>query len=145
MALHVEATTELGLSDHRLIGTQPSHSQRRCNAYGQYPLVTNSYVPRMSLWMNNRVPAGTSTSITATNSALNNTVGTHTNVGSTTTVYSQNVGGRVFHGKPPFSTQTSVSPNTVQLVPPQYSVPPFAAPIVNVSLPRISVKDMVEA
>ena len=84
MRLHVEATTELQLSDHGLIGTQPSHSQGRSNnVYGQYPLVTNSYVPRMALLI---VPARTSTSITTTNSAPNNTVGTNTNVVSTTTV-----------------------------------------------------------
>ena len=124
MGLHVEATTELRLSDHGLIGTQPSHSQRRSNVYGHHPLVTNSYVPRRSLWMNNSVPAGTSTSITTTNSASNNTVGTITNVVSTTTVYPQNP-HFCHYGKTPFSTQTPVGPNTHQLGLPQVSFPPL--------------------
>ena len=140
-----EAVAELR---HNAFGStviSTSHSQQRPNFNGQSLLLTNSYVPKMSLWVNNLVAATTSSSLTTTRPAPIFTACTNTNVVSTTAVFPPRAHGSVHYGSSPFPTQTLVLPNTGPISAPTGHLTPFAASTINVAQPGVTMQNLVEA
>ena len=122
-----------------------SHSQQRPIFNGQSSLLTNSYVPKMSLWVNNHAAATTSSSLTTTRPAPIFTACTNTNVVSTTAVIPPRAHGSVHYGSSPFPTQTLVLPNTGPISAPTGHLTPFAASTINVAQPGVTMQNLVEA
>ena len=122
-----------------------SHSQQRPIFNGQSSLLTNSYVPKMSLWGNNHAAATTSSSLATTRPAPIFTACTNTNVVSTTAVIPPRAHGSVHYGSSPFSTQTLVLPNTVPISAPTGHLTPFATSTINVAQPGVTMQNLVEA
>ena len=122
-----------------------SHSQQRPNFNGQSLLLTNAYVPKMSLWVNNHVAATTSSSLTTTRPAPIFTACTNTNVVSTTAVIPPRAHGSVHYGSSPFPTQTLVLPNTGSISAPTGHLTPIAASTINVAQPGVTMQNSVKA
>ena len=122
-----------------------SHSQQRPIFNGQSSLLTNSYVPKMSLWVNNHAATTTSSSLTTTQPAPIFTACTNTNVVSTTAVIPPRAHGFVHYGSSPFPTQTLVLPNTGPISAPTGHLTPFAASTINVAQPGVTMQNLVEA
>ena len=122
-----------------------SHSQQRPVFNGQSSLLTNSYNPKMSLWVNNHAAATTSSSLTTTRPAPIFTACTNTNVVSTNAVIPPRAHGSVHYGSSPFPTQTLVLPNTGPISAPTGHLTPFAASTINVAQPEVTMQNLVEA
>ena len=122
-----------------------SHSQQRPIFNGQSSLLTNSYVPKMSLWVNNHAAATTSSSLTTTGPAPIFTACTNTNVVSTTAVIPPRAHGSVHYGNSPFPTQTLILPNTGPISAPTGHLTLFAASTINVAQSGVTMQSLVEA
>ena len=140
-----ETVTELRPNVFGSTAISTSISQQRPNFNGQSSLLTNSYVPKMSLWVNNHVAATTSSSLTTTRPAPIFTAYTNTNVVSTTAVMPPRSHGSVHYGRLPFPTQTLVLPNTGPISAPTGHLTPFAASTINVAQPGVTMQNLVEA
>ena len=125
--INSEAVAELRPNVFGSTVISTSHWQQRPNFNGQSSLLTNSYVPKMSLWVNNHAAATTSSSLTTTRPAPIFTACTNTNVVSTTAVIPPRANGSVHYGSSPFPTQTLVLPNTGPKSAPTGHLTPFAA------------------
>ena len=140
-----KSVTELRSNVFGSTAISTSHSQQRPNFNGQSSLLTNSYVPKMSLWVNNHVAVTTSSSLTTTRPAPIFTACTNTNVVSTTAVIPPRAHGFVRYGSSPFSTQTLVLPNTGPISTPTGHLTPFAASKIIVAQPGVTMQNLVEA
>ena len=122
-----------------------SHSQQ-CPIFNrQSSLLTNLYVPKMSLWVNNHAAATTSLSLTTTRPAPIFTACTNMNVVSTTAVIPPRANGSVHYGSSPFPTQTLVLPNNGPISAPTGHLTSFAASTINVAQPGVTMQNLVEA
>ena len=135
-----ETMTELRPNVFPSTAIYASHPQQRPNFCGLSSLLTNSYGPKLSLWVNNHVTATTSTPITTTRQSFF-TACTNTNVVSTPAVNRPpRAHGSVHYGSSPFPTQTLVLPNTGPIAAPIGHLTPFAASTFNVSQPSHNPK-----
>ena len=116
--INSEAVAELRPNVFGSTVISTSQSQQRPIFNGQSSLLTISYVPKMSLWVNDHVAATTSSSLTTTRPAP---------------IFS------------PFPTQTLVLPNTGPISPPTGHLTPFAASTINVAQPGVTMQNLVEA
>ena len=133
-----ETVTELRPNVSGSTAISTSHSQQRPKFNGQSSLLTNSYVPEMSLSVNNHVAATTSLSLTTTRPAPIFTACTNTNVVSTNAVIPQGAHGSVHYGSSPFPTQTLVLPNTGPISSPTGHLTTFAASTINIAQPGVT-------
>ena len=122
-----------------------SHSQQRPIFNGQSSLLTNSFVPKMSLWVNNHAAATTSSSLTTTRPATIFTACINTNVVSTTSVIPPRAHGSVHYESSPFPTQTLILPNTGPISAPTGHLTPFAASTINIAQPGVTMQNLVGA
>ena len=140
-----ETVTELRPNVFGSTVISTSHSQQRPSFNGQSSLLAHSYVPKMSLWVNNHVAATTSSSLTTTRPAPIFTACTNTNVVSTTAVFPPRAHGSVHYGSSPFPIQTLVLPNTGPISAPTGHLTLFAASTINVAQPGVTIQNLIEA